>query len=176
MLVEVCSGNWNPGAVKYIRHPQRAALEALGYAIGGNAGNFRKEIVVRSPDEAEQAANDALAIIFDVLGYRGEVPLAIKCHRGERAAQAAVHRSLMPEDFLKLALEAGFRAAELPREDDTPVVTLARGRFRAVALLGSQTPKSNLLPRCSSERSSGVPRPDHLGRPGEPGAVSLRRC
>ena len=101
--------------------------------------------MVRSPDEAEQAASDALAIIFDVLGYRGEVPLRIKCHRGERAGHAAVHRCLSPEDLVKLALEAGFRASELPREDDTPVVTLARGRFRAVALLGSRVRDTNLF-------------------------------
>ena len=145
VLVEVCSGNWNPGAVKYVRRPQRQALEDLRFAIGGKAGNFRKEVVVRSPDEAEQAARDALTIIFDVLGYRGEVPLRIKCHRGERAGHAAVHHSLSPEDLLKLALEAGFRASELAREDDTPVVTLARGRFHAVALLGSRVRDTNLF-------------------------------
>ncbi len=164
VLVEVCSGNWNPGAVKYVRHPQRQALEELGFAIGGKAGNFRKEVVVRSPDEAEQAASDALAIIFHVLGYRGEVPLSINCHRGERAGHAAVHRSLSPEDLLKLALEAGFRASELPREDDTPVVTLSRGRFGAIALLGSRVRDANLFAsvllrtvvRSSAQRS---PRP-----------------
>ena len=145
VLVEVCSGNWNPGAVKYVRPPQRQALEELGFAIGGKAGNFRKEVVVRSPDEAEQSASEALAIVFDVLGYRGEAPLSIKCHRGERAEHAAVHHSLSPEDLLKLALEAGFRAAELPSEDDTPVLTLARERFRAVALLGSRVGDANLF-------------------------------
>src|SRR5262249_49848149 len=33
VLVEACSGNWNPGAVKYIRRPQRQALEDRGFAI-----------------------------------------------------------------------------------------------------------------------------------------------
>jgi hypothetical protein len=144
VLAEVCSGNWNPGALKYIRHPQRKALEELGFTIGGGAGNFQKEVVIRSPEEAEQAASEALSIVFDVFRYRGQVPLSIKCDHGERATHAPVHSSLTPEDFIKLALEAGFRASQLP-QGDAPVIALAHGRFRSVALLGSPVPNSQLF-------------------------------
>src|SRR5258706_13044923 len=34
VVVEVCSGNCNPCAVKYVRPPQRQALEGLGLSIG----------------------------------------------------------------------------------------------------------------------------------------------
>ena len=44
---EVCSGEWNPGAVKYVRQPQRDGLTALGYTVGGRAHNFRKELQIR---------------------------------------------------------------------------------------------------------------------------------
>jgi len=34
VLMEVSSGNWNAGALKYIRREQRTALEALGFEVG----------------------------------------------------------------------------------------------------------------------------------------------
>ena len=167
VLVEVSSGNWNPGAVKYIRHPQRQALEALGFKIGGRAGNFRKDVVVRSADEAERAASEALSIVFDVFQYRGRESLSIKCHRGERAKHTAAHNSLTREDFIKLALEGGFRASEIPQEHDTPVITLARGHFRSVALLRSRVPNSKLFASVllrAIVRGAAQGLPGHVGR------------
>lgn len=166
-VVEVCSGNWNPGAVKYIRDRERQALEGLGFKIGGRAGNFRKEVAIRSAAEAERVASEALSIIFDVFQYRGGVPLRIKCHQGERAEHAAVHHSLTPEDFIKLALEGGFRAAQLPQEHDTPVITLARGDFRSLALLRSRVPRSRLFTSVllrAVVRSSGRRSQSQMGR------------
>lgn len=98
-----------------------------------------------APSEAERAASEALSIVFDVFQYRGQAPLSVKCHRGERARHEAVHRSLTPEDFTKLALEAGFRAAQLPQERGTPVIALARRYFRSVALLRSPVPDTQLF-------------------------------
>ena len=42
VLVEACSGAWNPAARPYVRGPQRAALRTLGYAPGGRARNYQK--------------------------------------------------------------------------------------------------------------------------------------
>src|SRR5262245_35896018 len=66
VLIEVCSGNWNPEALKYVWHEQRARLEARGFTIGGAARNFQKRLTITSPDEAEAAAKEALAILFEV--------------------------------------------------------------------------------------------------------------
>jgi hypothetical protein len=47
VLTEVSSGNWNPGALKYVWRQQRKALEQRGYTVGGAAGNFQKNALSR---------------------------------------------------------------------------------------------------------------------------------
>lgn len=120
-----------------------------------------------APYEAERAASEALSIVFDVFQSRGETPLSVKCRRGERARHEAVHSSLTPEDFIKLALEAGFRAARLPQEHGTPVIALARGHFRSVALLRSPVPDTQLFASVlfrAIVRGSGRRSARHVGR------------
>src|SRR4051794_34371816 len=59
---EVSSGNWTPGALKYLSGEQRQQIEAFGYELGGRAGNYRKEVQISSPAEAEASAREVLAI------------------------------------------------------------------------------------------------------------------
>jgi hypothetical protein len=109
VVCEVCSGHWNAGAIKFIREPQRRAIEALGYSPGGRAGNFRKERPILTIEEAESAAREVLTIFFHVFGYRGQWPFTGSQHRGTRAAEQPVYESLTPEDFHKFAMRAGYR-------------------------------------------------------------------
>ena len=53
---EVCSGEWNPGAVKYLGRQQRDTLTSLGYSGGGRAVNYRKELQIRTSSAAEAVA------------------------------------------------------------------------------------------------------------------------
>ena len=108
---EIVSGDrWCPGAIRYIGSPQRNALEARGYARGGRAGNFERELVIDSPAEAEAAALEVLQIFFEVFGYRGQWRLNIERHRGERADHRPVYTNVTPEDFAKVATRAGYQA------------------------------------------------------------------
>ena len=99
VCAEVCSGEWNPGAVKYVRQQQRDRIAALGYTVGGQAGNFQKELQIETSAEAETAAREVLGIFFEVFGYRGQWPLELKMHQGERAAHRPVYSSVTPADF-----------------------------------------------------------------------------
>lgn len=122
---EVCSGHRNAGAVRYVRQRQRQQIEALGYRTGGGAGNFAKDVQIRSADEAEAVAREALDIFFDVFGYRGQWPLEIEWHRGERAEPRSVYSALTTGD---LATLAGHLGLEVVREDDTgPTLWLRDG-------------------------------------------------
>ena len=85
VLTEVGSGERCPGAIRYIGPAQRKALDARGYALGGRAQNYGKELVIDSPAAAEAAALEVLQIFFEVFGYRGQWRLDIERHRGERA-------------------------------------------------------------------------------------------
>src|ERR1043165_1164921 len=84
VLNEVCSGAWCPGAIRYIGPTERSALEARGYIVSGRAHNYSRRLVIDSAAKAEAAALETLQVMFDIFGYRGQWPLQIERHRGER--------------------------------------------------------------------------------------------
>ena len=131
VCAEVSSGEWNPGAVKYVRQQERERIQALGYALGGRASNFRKELQVGTSAEAETAAREVLGIFFDVFGYRGQWQFELKVHQGERAAHAPVYSSLTPADFARLAAHLGLELGALSRSQ--PILQLRRGRKQFLA-------------------------------------------
>jgi len=145
VLMEVASGNRNPRALKFVWRNQRKALDARGFTVGGCTADFQKELSVSSPDEAEVAAREMLTIFFEVFGYRGEQRLTMKLHAASRSEQKPVHVSLSPEDFTKIARQAGFRASLVVAESSAPVVTLTRGPFKSVVIFGSPIPRHNLF-------------------------------
>ena len=136
VVAEVCSGEWNPGAVKYVRQLERDGLRALGYTEGGRAHNFRKELQIRTSAEAETVAREVLDIFFEVFGYRGQWPLELTWHRGERAEHAPVYASVTPDDFAKLAAHLGFESEAHARRE--PVVHLRHGKRPFVARLSGR--------------------------------------
>ena len=103
VLMEVCSGEWSPGSVKYVQKPQRDLLRTLGFRIGGEARNFRKELSITKVSEAEAAARETLRILFEGFGFRGQWPLKIEVERDSRAEQRLVYRKQfraeMRDDF-----------------------------------------------------------------------------
>ena len=140
---EIGSGESCPGAIRYIGSAQRDALEALGYAIGGRARNYEKELGIDSAAEAEAAALEVLQIFFEVFGYRGQWALRIERHRGERADHRPVYTNLTPEDFAKVAAGAGCQA-KVTTSGDTTLVALTRGRREFLAVMDWRVAKQNL--------------------------------
>src|SRR5690606_26470547 len=100
---EVSSGEWSPGTLKYLRAERRRQLKAFGFEVGGRAKNFQKDVEISSSRHAEAVAREALQILFEVFGYRGQWPLTLQRHEGQRADIAHTYTSLTPEDFAKLA-------------------------------------------------------------------------
>ena len=143
VLTEVGSGEWCPGAIRYIGPAQRKALDARGYTRGGRARNFGKELVIDSPAAAEAAALEVLHIFFEVFGYRGQWRLDIERHRGERADHDPVYTSVTPDDFAKIAAHAGCHAT-VTNSGDTPLVALTSGQREFLAVMDWRVPKQNL--------------------------------
>ena len=144
VLTEVNSGEWNPGAIRYIGPEQRKALDARGYALGRRARNYGKELVIDSPAAAEAAALEVLQILFEVFGYRGQWRLEIKRHRGERADRDVVYTSVTPDDFAKVAVRAGCQAT-VTKAGDAPIVALTRGRRAFRARMDWRVPRRNVF-------------------------------
>jgi hypothetical protein len=142
-LMEVCSGEWAPPAVKYVQDRQRRLLRELGFKKGGPARNFRKEIEIRNVTDAENAGREILRIFYEAFRYRGQWPLRIRSEAGERSELRPVFSSLTPEDLAKLLAEHGYKAI-VPDVDDTALVLLQRGRRRFTARFDGRVPKPDL--------------------------------
>ena len=180
VVAEVCSGEWNPGAVQYIRQHERDGLGALGYMEGGRAHNFRKELPIRTSAEAETVAREVLDIFFEVFGYRGQWPLELTWHRGERAGHAPVYSSVTPADFVKLAAHLGFesevgagREPVVPmRHGKRPFLASFSGRIGdeslySIVVLEAALTSPGVLDDASIERINDTLRFARLSRAGE---------
>jgi hypothetical protein len=108
---EVSSGHLNPGAKPFIDGEPAARIEAMGFAMGGKAENFRKEMSVLNRGDALSMARGMLRVFHDAFGYRGETPLVVQCFRQQRATvDATVHSAFTTEDAQKLLRSMGFEA------------------------------------------------------------------
>jgi hypothetical protein len=109
VLIEVCSGAWTPEARKYVREPQRAALRARGYKVGGQARNFQKEWTLSPLADFRALANELLAVLTEVLGYRGTRALGmVYCSQG-RTTAGQVFPSLAIDDVKRMLGIGGCR-------------------------------------------------------------------
>ena len=144
VLMEVSSGEWSPGSVKYVQAPQRALLKSLGLAMGGEAKNFRKHVTVGDVASAEQTARDTLRVLFDAFGFRGQWPLDIRAESGERAEADYVYQSVTLDDLAKLFAEHGCSSSVNVDEDGIPVLLSQRGRQRFTVSFDWQVPDQQL--------------------------------
>ena len=143
VLFEVCSGEMNPGAKRHISEEARAKLVALGFSTPEGDQNFRKEIGVWSPGDAEMAAADMLRVLSDVFGYSGSTPLTTRLVRGERARRAVVHDALTPEDLRKILDHAGFKTT-MATGTRLPMVRIELGGFAGGVMCDARKGESNL--------------------------------
>ena len=152
VLAEVSSGEWSPGTLKYVGPKQKELLKEFKFEIGGRAKNFHKEVGIASSEEAERMAREVLQILYDVFGYRGQWPLELRRHQGERAEVLPTHASLTPEDFAKMATAAGMHAIVAPSNEsdgESRVILLRRHHRKSVAVLDGRIPGHNLYTRAT---------------------------
>jgi hypothetical protein len=142
-LMEVCSGEWAPPAVKYVQDRQRGLLRELGFKKGGPARNFRKGIAIQNVTDAEKAGREILRIFYEAFRYRGQWPLRIRLEAEERCEQMPVFSSLTLEDVAKLLAEHGYTTI-VPEVEDTALILLRRGRRRFTARLDGRVPRQDL--------------------------------
>jgi hypothetical protein len=146
VLIEVSSSEWSPGTLKNVGQPQRQLLSGLGFEVGGRSRSLHKQVEISSPAQAGTVAREALQILYEAFGYRGQWPLELRHHECQRADVAPTHRSVTPQDFAKLAQGAGFQAAVASDEkpEDVRFVMLCRGPWKSVAILDGRVQDTNL--------------------------------
>ena len=112
VLIEACSGAWNPTARPYVKAPQRAALRKLGYRVGGQARNYQKYWTLSPLADARALADELLSILVEVFEYRGQRPLDMTyCSEG-RTKDGRVFPALAIDDVKRMLGMAGCQVVE----------------------------------------------------------------
>ena len=109
VLIEACSGAWNPAARPYIGPRQRAALRAMGFRVGGRARNYQKHWTLSPLADARALAGDLVAVLVDIFGYRGHRPITMQLCTGSRTEPARVFPSVEPDDVRQMLRIGGCR-------------------------------------------------------------------
>jgi hypothetical protein len=107
VLVEACSGAWNPPARTFVKAPQRAALRTLGFKVGGRARNYQKQWTLSPLADARALAEELLSVLVDVFGYRGQRPLGmVYCSEG-RSEPGRIFPALAIDDVKRMLRISG---------------------------------------------------------------------
>ncbi len=105
---EVSSGHLNSALRRFITTRARTRLGEMGFAIGGQAGNFGKSVTVANQGDAAAVARETLRIFHDALGYRGVTPLVAKVVRAGRCGRAVVYKTFTLHDTATLLQQLGY--------------------------------------------------------------------
>ncbi len=127
VLIEACSGAWNPAARPYIGASQRAALRTLGYKVAGRARNYQKEWTLSPCADARALASELVTVLADVFGYRARGPLEMTYCSESRAVVGRVFPAVATDDVGLMLRMGGCRVVK-PRPAG-PVPPSVRARL-----------------------------------------------
>ena len=121
VLWEVSSLDYQPGLADRLTPDRQAALVACGFEIGASPSNYRREVVIDSDASAGKVAHEALDILFEVVGYRGEESIVLHVEAERVAADGEAPGGFEPGRLAVLLRQEGYglrvvRGAE-PTED-----------------------------------------------------------
>jgi hypothetical protein len=112
VLIEACSGAWNPTARPYVQAPQRAALRRRGYRVDGRARNYQKYWALSPAAGARALAGELVSVLVEIFGYRAQGPLEMTYASGARTEVARVFPALAIDDVKRMLGMAGCRVVD----------------------------------------------------------------
>jgi hypothetical protein len=112
VLIEACSGAWNPTARPYVQAPQRAALRRRGYRVDGRARNYQKYWALSPAAGAQALAGELVSVLVEIFGYRAQGPLEMTYASGARTEVARVFPALAIDDVKRMLGMAGCRVVD----------------------------------------------------------------
>jgi hypothetical protein len=160
---EVSSGRANPRARPFVGEAAQAALGSFGFAIGGGAQNFRKQVTIANMGDVHAVARETLRLFVEALGYRGRTPLVARISINSRAEPRWVYRSVTPEDLQKMFWHAGRRAVKAEGLD-IPVLNVEHDGQKYGAVLYGRAGGENLYERVDLRVFLGRARRSDLPR------------
>ena len=94
VLWEVSSGRWNPPADEWLAGERAERIEALGFAIGGNAENYHRTVDISTPADAAAVAKQVVRIFYEGFDYRGAQPIVARVVHDGRSMLKAIGTKL----------------------------------------------------------------------------------
>ena len=119
VIFEISSGALNPPTDKYVDPEKQELLRDHGFELGGQAGNFQKNVRVDNARDVRALARETVAILCKALGYDGRVPLTFKRHLGTRLQPGMTFDTICASDLVKLMRRWGY-VAEYDESDERP--------------------------------------------------------
>ena len=146
VLWEVSSGNWNPPADVWLAGERSQRIEAFGFEIGGEAGNFQREVGIGSPADAARIAHEVVDLFYSAFDYRGTTALAAMLGYEGRSEVRPTFEAFTPQDVGKLFSEYGYRVeeAEIERDGEPPMLRCRKRGVSTMVEFGEQVPDENL--------------------------------
>jgi hypothetical protein len=120
LVMEVGPGNREDAVLQAFADGIRDSLLDRGFAIGGNANNYRKALPVPSGEDAPRVAREMLAILLDVVAYEGLTDLAYKFQQDSNLKDAHVLSGIDRSSLCMLLQRWGLRAT--PSAEDSTVI------------------------------------------------------
>ena len=108
VLWEVSSLDYQPGLLDRLTPERQAALVARGFETGASPSNYRREVVIDGDACATAVAHEALDILFEVLGYRGEEALVLHIEAEEADEWDGVSGDFVPGRLAVLLRQDGY--------------------------------------------------------------------
>lgn len=116
---EVSSGKWNPPADEWLAGARAACIEALGFAIGGDAENYQRTIDIKTPADVAAVAKQVVRILYDAFEYRGLQPIVAKLVHEGRAATKDTYDAFAVQDVSMIFAGLGYRIQQWVAEEGT---------------------------------------------------------
>ena len=104
----VSSLDYQPGLLDRLTPERQAALVARGFETGASPSNYRREVVIDGDACATTVAHEALDILFEVLGYRGEEALVLHIEAEEADEWDGVSGDFVPGRLAVLLRQDGY--------------------------------------------------------------------
>ena len=130
---EVSSGRWNPPADEWLAGERSDRIAAFGFEIGGRAGNFSREVSIRSRADVTSVSRTIVDILYAGFDYRAGSELKAHISYQSRAELRPVLTSFTPEDVTKVFVRHGYALISDNQDEDAPVLKLrTRGVLTSV--------------------------------------------
>jgi len=157
VLWEVSSGRSHAPTAKWLAGERAGRIEALGFAIGGKAENFRRQVDVRAAADATRIARAVVDICYDCFDYRGLRPVQAQMSYQSRGELELAYDSFTPEDLLKILIACGFRATAMDGDESAPVLCVSRRGIETTVMCLDRVEDRNLFQRAVLAADVDVP-------------------